>query len=175
MDTVHAFSGGFRPTLAVAAALVVVGLGCGKDSSGPGSGGLDYPNLSQALVTQYCVRGNATVGDTKSGDVVASDCDAADVRPGATGYYEVYIVKVASAANVTFDVSSNLDSYLTLLRLDSYTASSASLTILDENDDRSSGNLDALLTYALEPNTNYVIAVGGYDYGATGTYSLAIR
>ena len=175
MDAAHECSGGFRPTLAVAAALVVAGLGCGNDSSGPGSGGLDFPSLSQALVTQYCVRGNATVGDTKSGDVVASDCDAAAARPGAVGYYEVYIVKVASAANVTFDVSSNLDSYLTLLRLDSYTASSASLTILDENDDRSSGNLDALLTYALEPNTNYVIAVGGYDYGATGTYSLAIR
>ena len=175
MDAVHECSGGFRSAVAAVAALVVVGLGCGKDSSGPGSGGLDYPNLSQALVTQYCVRGNATVGDTKSGDVVASDCDAADVRPGATGYYEVYIVKVASAANVTFDVSSNLDSYLTLLRLDSYTASSASLTILDENDDRAPGVLDALLTYDLQPNTNYVIAVGGLGYSATGTYSLAIR
>lgn len=177
MDTAHESSGGFRPALPAAALLVVVGLACGKDSSGPGSGpgGLDFPSLSQALVTQYCVRGNATAGDTKSGGIAPSDCDAANIDPSDVGYYEVYIVKVATAADVTFDVSSNFDSFLTLLHLDSYTATTASVTVLQTNDDRSPTDLDALLTYHLDPGVNYVISVAGYDYSQGGTYSLAIH
>ena len=152
-------------------AACVIGAAC-KDGNGPD--GLTYPDLSAAVRSTFCVMSNVTAGDNPGGVISSADCDANDVDPSDVGYYEVYIVKVASARSVTFEVSSAFDSYLTLLRLDSFTATSVNLTGLGEDDDSGSG-LDAMLSYALQPGVNYVIAVGGYDYTETGSYSLAIR
>src|SRR5688572_15199760 len=155
-----------------AAVTVALALAC-DDSSGPG--GLEFPALSPALRSTFCVMGNVTVGESPSGALTSSDCDSADIDPGDTGYYEVYLVKVTGTRSVTFDVNSNFDSFLTLLRLDSFNATSASLSGLAENDDRSVSDFDALLTFTLQAGTNYVIAVGGYDYSETGSYTLQIR
>jgi hypothetical protein len=156
-----------------AAALVLGALGaaCG-DSSGPN---LSFPNLSATLRNAFCVMDNVTVNESRSGTISTSDCDSSDIDPADSSYFEVYVVKVASQQAVTFDISSNFDSYLTLLRLDSYTTTSAQLTFLDDNDDRSSVDLDALLTYTLLPNVDYVIVVSGFDYSETGSYTLDIN
>lgn len=59
--------------------------------------------------------------------------------------------------------------------LSSYTSSSANFTMLGENDDRATGNYNALLTVTLEPGIDYFVVVSGYDYSETGSYSLRIR
>ena len=152
-------------TMAVAVGLA--GAACGDS--------LTFPELPSQLLADFCVQGTATVGETVQGTVSASDCDAADARPGGVGYYDVWRVRVSEAQSVTFDADSPFDNYLTLLRLDSFTQTSADLTVVDENDDRAQGNLNALLSFTLQPDTDYFIAISGFDYDETGSYSLVIR
>ena len=149
------------------AALLVLGVACSKDGTGPG--GVTFPPLPSDLLAGFCSRGEAVAGQTKSGSVTASDCDAGD------SYYEVWRVRVASPASVTFDATSGLDNYLTIARLESYTSTSETVTIVGENDDRSTSDLNALVTVTLQPNTDYFVSVSGYDYSQTGSYTLRIR
>jgi len=141
--------------------------GCSKDSSGPS---VDFPALPENLLSAFCVQtGGATVGQTKTGTLSAGDCDAGD------SYYEIWRVRVAQSTSVTFDANSGFDNYLEVARLNSYTSSSANITMLGENDDRATGNFNALLTVTLEPGIDYFVVVSGYDYSETGSYSLRIR
>jgi hypothetical protein len=144
------------------------GMSCGSD-------GLTFPELPSALLAEFCVRGTASAGQTVSGSVTDSDCDSADVDPNNEGYYELWRVRVGSSGSVTFDADSPFDNYLTVLRLDSYTQTTADLTIVGENDDRASGNLNALVTVTLQPDTDYFVAIAGYDYSETGSYTVDIR
>jgi hypothetical protein len=153
-------------------ALATVAGACGDDNN------LDFPELSQQLIDAFCVRGNLTTGESQSGSLAASDCDAADVDTTDDGYYEVYLVRVGTTGSVTFTMrSSTIDSYLTLLSLDSYTSTTANLTLLDEDDDTAGGvnGYDATITFTLSAGTTYVIATGGYDYSDIGPYTLTIN
>ena len=146
------------------------------DDNPTGLEDLDFPNLSSQLVGVYCVRGNATVGSTMNGSLATSDCDIADVSPSDQGYFEVFLVKVRSATPVTFTVDSNFDSYLSLLRLVSYTSTAADLELLAEDDDSATQTgVDAKLTFTLQPGEDYFIALSGFDYNEIGTYSLTVR
>ena len=147
-------------------ALLVVLAACSKDSTGPS---VTFPPLPSDLLAGFCVQGEATVGQTKSGAVNDDDCDAGD------SFFELWRVRVAETTSVTFDATSGFDNYLTVVRLNSYTSSSANFTILGENDDRASGNLNALVTVTLQPGIDYFVSVSGYDYSETGSYSLRIR
>lgn len=165
-----------RTMLGSFVALLAIGAtaGCGKDSTGPR--GVDFPSLPDQMLTAFCVRGEALVGQTKSGSVTSGDCDAADIEASDSSFYEVWRVRVSSPRSVTFDASSSFDNYLVVLRLDSYTATTASLTTIGENDDRVPGtDLNALVTVTLQPDTDYFVSISGYDYDETGPYSLAIR
>jgi len=159
---------------ALLASVVAFGVACSKDSSGPD--GVNFPALPSTLLTAFCNRGNALVGQTKSGMLSSGDCDAAAIDPGDNSYYEIWRVRVASPITVTFDANSGFDNYLTVLRLDSYTDYSANLTIVGENDDRVPGsNFNALVSVTLQPNIDYFVSVSGYDYSETGPYTLQIR
>jgi hypothetical protein len=157
-------------TLFASAAL----LGCGKDSSGPS---VDFPPLDQILVTTFCVRGDKTAGQNASGSITSSDCDAADIDPNDAGYYETWRIRVASGRNVTFTTNAQFDTYLTIVRIDSWDGSTLSVTILGENDDidPDAGNFNSRVTVNLQPGFDYIAAVQGYDYGETGSYSLTIN
>ncbi len=152
--------------VACAAILALASWSCDDDPSGPEN--LDYPTLSSELQTTLCVRGNATSGQTKTGSISAADCD------DNQGYAEYYVVKVGTTRVVTFTVNSTFDSFLTLLRIDSFTATTANLSELD-TDDESAGNQDARLSFTLEAGTNYLIAVSGVSIGQLGTYSMTIE
>lgn len=152
--------------------LLLLGMGC-KDSTGPR--GVTFPALPAALLASFCSRGEAVVGQTKTGSVTSEDCDSAELFPSHSSYYEIWRVRVAATTAVTFDANSTFDNYLTVLRLDSYTQTSATLTVMGSNDDRAQGNLNALVTVTLQPNTDYFVSVAGYDYSATGPYTLQIR
>ena len=140
--------------------------GCSKDSTGPN---IEFPPLPSDLLTGFCVQGQAVVGQTKGGTITDNDCDAGDA------FFELWRVRVAATTTVTFDVNSGFDNYLTVVRLNSYTSSSANFTVLGENDDRSTGNLNALVSVTLQPGIDYFVSVSGYDYSETGSYSLQIR
>jgi hypothetical protein len=160
----------------IAMLLLAVALAaCSKDGGGPGDG-VSFPDLPSGLLTTFCHRGNAVLGDTRSGMLSPSDCDAADIDPSEDSYYEIWRVRVAATTTVTFDANSSFDNYLTVLRLNSYTSSTANLTVVGENDDRTPGsNFNALVTVTLQPNTDYFVSVSGYDYTETGPYTLQIR
>jgi hypothetical protein len=74
---------------------------------------------------------------------------------------------------VTFTVSSAFDSFLVLIRIDDLSDIPGSAVLLASDDD-SAGNLDAQLSYTLEPDTEYLILISGLDDTETGSYSLAI-
>lgn len=151
--------------LVVVLALVVAA--CSKDSSGPSG-------LPPNLLAAYCVRGDAALGQTKSGSVTDNDCDSADIDASDSSFYEVWHIRVNSTTSVTFDANSAFDNYLVVLRLDSYTTTTASLTVIGENDDREPENLNALVTVTLQAGVDYFVSVSGYDYDQTGSYTLQI-
>lgn len=150
------------------------------DNGGGGLGGVSgelFPQLPADLLTQVCWQGDVTIGDTVSGEITESDCDAHDVDPEGVGYYEIYRVRVESRESVTFDADSEFDNWLTLLRLVSYDPDTQEVVVqfLTENDDREDGNLNALITYSLSPGVDYFISISGYDYLEKGPYTLRIR
>ena len=155
----------YTTLLTIVAGLLVLA-GCSKDSTGPD---IDFPALPSSLLAGFCVRGEAVIGQTKGGTITDDDCDAGDA------FFELWRVRVASATTVTFDASSGFDNYLTVVRLNSYTNASADFTVLDENDDRSAGDLNALVSVTLQPGIDYFVSISGYDYSETGSYSLRIR
>lgn len=159
--------------LALVASLTAI-LACDDDDpTGPGS--VTFTDWPSAVVTGFCVRGNAVVGDTKSEIIADTDCDIADVNPADVGYYEIWRVRVAEARDVTFDANSTFDNFLAIIRVNSVTATDIDATVVGENDDRSATNLNALVTVRLQPNVDYAVVVSGFDYEETGAYTLAIR
>jgi hypothetical protein len=156
-------------------AVLAAGLACGDDDDPTGPGSVTFPDWPATIVTGFCVRGTSVVGDTKSGSITNTDCDAADVDPTDEGYFEIWRVRVASSRDVTFDANSTFDNYLTVLRVNSVTATSVDVAVIGENDDRSATNLNALVTVRLEPNVDYAVAISGFDYAETGPYTLSIR
>ena len=84
---------------------------------------------------------------------------------------------MVSASSKYGDVESNFDSWLTLILFISYNPDTGEVVVqyLAENDDRSEFDLDALLTHPLQSETDYFIAVSGFDYEETGSYVLAVR
>jgi hypothetical protein len=158
------------------ALLVGALLSCSNDDDPTGIENLDFPDLSSQLVGLYCVRGNVTAGSTMNGSLLTTDCDIADVSPSDEGYFEVFLVKVRSTQSVSFTMNSTFDSYLSLLRLVSFTNNDADLELLAEDDDSATANgVDAKVTFTLQPNQDYFIVVSGFDYAETGNYTLSVR
>jgi hypothetical protein len=159
--------------LALVAGLTAV-IGCDDDPTGTGS--MTFPDWPAAVVTGFCVRGTAAVGDTKSGAIADSDCDFGDINTGGEGFYEIWRIRVPSAQDVTFDANSTFDNYLAVVRIDGVTATDINATVVGDNDDRSPpANLNALVTIRLQPNVDYAVIVSGYDDAEVGAYTLAIR
>ena len=167
-----------RKLSAVAIALVTVaGLACSKDSPSPGDPGsrVTFASWPSSLNSTFCIQGTSLVGDNKSGSITDNDCDSADIDPSDEGYFEIWRIKVASSQVVTFDARSGFDNYLSVWRVNSVSSSSVSASLLAENDDRSTSDLNALVSVQLEPNVEYVVVVAGYDYSERGLYTLQIR
>ncbi len=161
--------------LATRYAMLAAVIACSGDDATSPNGGVVFDPLPQAMLDAYCVRGTAVIGDTKSGNVNDDDCDAADNDPNDEGFYEIWRVRVADPRVVTFDLSSPFDNYLEVYAMTSHTQTSATVVLMAQNDDRSSGNLNALVSTQLNPGIDYFVVVSGYDYFETGSYSLSIR
>jgi hypothetical protein len=159
----------------LASAALTALLACGKNATGP-SITVDFPPLDTLLTSALCIRGDRTVGQNATGTIATSDCNAATVDSIGGGYFEIWRVRVDSARTVTFRISSQFDSFLTVVRLDSWDNPTRTYTYtLLGRDDDSAGNLDALLTVSLQPAQDYFVAVAGFDQAEHGNYTLTIR
>jgi hypothetical protein len=163
---------------AALAIVVIGGVACSKDSStGPNhnGNGISFDTWPANVNSTFCVQGTSLLGDNKSGSITVDDCDAAGIDESYAGYFEVWRIKVASSQVVTFDASSGFDNTLSVWRVNSVSSSRVNVSLLAQDDDRSSSDTNALLSVQLDPNVDYVVAVGGYDYSERGTYTLRIR
>jgi hypothetical protein len=149
----------------VAFTLVIPGCN-GDDSTGPG--GINFPAISDIVRNLYCVRGNATAGETKSGSIAASDCE------DEGSYFESYQLKVASARTVELTLSSNFDGIMALIEVTEIRNDDIEFTVLQAVDDGLTGD-DEELTATLDPAKNYAVVVGGWDTSDVGPYTLRIQ
>ncbi len=163
MKRVHVFLAGAAITAAFA---------CGSDSNGPS---VTYPNLPAALQTTLCMRGNMTAGQSVNGSIADTDCDLGD------SYFETYLVKVAASRNVTITMeSTQFDTYLWLLKLNSYNAAgdTADIVVIATDDDSGggpNGTNSKITNAALDAAGDYIVVANGFDYSDVGPYTLRIQ
>ncbi len=158
-----------------ALAASLIGLACGDDDpTGPG-----FPTIDNAILSEFCVRGTLLPPGTGNSSIGTSDCLTDEtvakldvpVGAGPGAFFEGWRVRVASQGSVTFEVSSNFDSFLDLYTIPNLT-DATSATFLGFDDDGGPG-LDARLSATLEPNTEYWVFVSGLTGSETGSYSLS--
>lgn len=152
-------------TVSLAAALAVAGSACGGDS-------VTFPDVNSSVLSQFCIRGQAAVpGDaSQSGSVSSADCNDG----GNDGYYEGWHVRAAEVRSVTFEIMSDFDSWLEVYRVLDVNDPANTSTLIAQDDDSGEG-LDARLTVSLQPDTDYVVFVSGYDDSEVGNYSLSFQ
>lgn len=155
------------------ALVAFVVLSCGGDivTDPDRTGSVTFPTMDPAVLAAVCIMGQAVPPQTVSGTVTDDDCHTGIANDG---YFEGWRVRVAAQASVTFAVTSSFDSWLELYEIRNLSDPANSAVLLNEDDD-SNGNLDARITWTLQPNTEYVIFISGYDDAARGSYSLSIN
>ena len=154
---------GWRVALPAIALLV----SCGDDSSGPS---IEFPSLPAAVVADLCVRGNLTAGQSVNPTLADTDCDLGD------SYFETYVLKVAGDRSVDISMESTaFDTYLFLLRLNSFTADSADVTIIAQDDDSGTDTNALIDNVALDAASDYIVVANGFDYSDVGAYTLRIQ
>ncbi len=150
--------------LGAAVVVLTFAFGC-KDSSGPS---VNFPELPTQLLADYCVVGERTVGQGISSTLSNTDCEYGD-----GSFFEVWRVRVTSSGSYRFAATSTFDNLLAVLRLDSFTTTTAYLTLL-ANDDDSGTDANALISgVSLAPSTDYFVVVNGYGATDTGPYTVS--
>jgi len=152
----------FRTSLVVALAAAL--LPACKDSTGPS---VTFPTLPAQLLANFCVRGERVPGQAIGGSVSTSDCPLGD-----GSFFETWRVRVATAGNYQFAASSAFDNLLSVLRVDSFTTTTASVTQIAFDDDGGTGNNALIAGAPLVPNVDYILAVNGYLATDTGPYTV---
>ena len=149
--------------------LVVVSCGDGDDEITV-TNGVQFPAINPATAALFCIRGNAVPPQTVSGTVTDDDCHTGIANDG---FWESWRVRVASSSSVTFAASSSFDNWLELFRVDDLNDIEGSAVLLAEDDDSGTG-VNALITFSLQPNTEYVIVPSGFDDSQRGAYSVSM-
>ena len=139
---------------------------CGGDDS-PTAPSITFPTLPAALLANFCVRGDRAPNQGISGAVETTDCPLGD-----GSYYEAWRVRVATNGAYRFAASSTFDNVLALLRLDSYTDQSATLTVIASDDDSGTGSNALIASVTLTAGQDYFLLVNGYDGSDTGPYTV---
>ena len=151
--------------LFVVLVLGAVVIGCG-DSTGPE---VTFPTLPAELLDAFCVRGDRTPGDAISGTISTGDCELGD-----GSFYEIWRLRVATTGTYRIALTSEFDNFVVLLRLESYSGSSATLTTLASNDDSGPGLNGLIAGVALQENLDYFLVVNGFSGDDTGPYTAEV-
>ncbi|MEX1999027.1 MAG: hypothetical protein WD934_05025 [Gemmatimonadales bacterium] len=145
--------------------LLAVLIGCG-DSSGPN---VTFPALPAELLDAFCVRGDRAPGDAISGTISTGDCQLDD-----GSYYEVWRVRVGESGTYRIGAESEFDNFVVLLRLESYTGESATLTTIAADDDSGPGFNALIAGASLQVNLDYFVVMNGFGSDDTGPYTMEI-
>lgn len=147
---------------------------CGESTTGPQVQTTTFPDVDQAVLATYCIRGTANVPAIRGGNVTTGDCPTESTLVGGTdeGYWEGWRVRVATAVDVTFSVDSDYDTFLDVFQID---LANPRLTNLVVFDDDSGENGNAELTVTLSPDTEYWVLVSGFQAEDVGSYTLSVN
>lgn len=162
-----------RTSLWVTAALLVLGVGCTDEYTGPrsdggwGDGGSIVPGVCHpvGVLSLPTAGGTTSVSGTTSG---ARNQAEASCGSGAEGPDNAWLLSVPSYGQVTLVMTST--GFDTVLHVRSACSGG---TELGCNDD-SGGTRRSELTVTLSPGMYYVIA-DGYSTSSSGTYVLELR
>lgn len=153
-------------------ALALVASACLEEPLHPGAD--QFPELSSAVLSQNCIRGALLPPASVLGVIETRDCH---LGPGQ-GYADAYRIRVLEARTVTVAVEAPegpgatiFDTELVLFRVDDLDDYAGSQTQLAYDDDSGEGP-HAMLTYPLEPFTEYLVVVSGKDDLSRGGYVL---
>lgn len=145
--------------------LLFAAAGCG-DSSGPD---VTFPALPPELLDAFCVRGDRAPGDAISGTISTGDCELGD-----GSYYEVWRVRVGETGTYRIAGESEFDNFVVLLRLESYSGESATLTTIAVDDDSGPGLNGLIAGASLQVNLDYFVVMNGFGSNDTGPYTMEI-
>ncbi|MDH3225373.1 MAG: hypothetical protein OEO23_16750 [Gemmatimonadota bacterium] len=155
-------------------ALVIAVIGAaayGDSGTGPGLTE-GFPNIDQAILSGFCIRGTAPPPAIRPGIIGTNDCPTEGTLVGTgDGYWEGWRVRVSDVTTVTFTVDSEFDSFLDLFQIN---VANPVLNSLIAFDDDGTGSLDAQLEWTLQPDTEYWILVSGFEALDLGSYTLDI-
>ena len=153
-----------------------------EPTSSPDPEAPTFPTLAPEVTAEFCIRGelwpqgSGVATDRGPPNSVAGVIDETDcsnpILPGS-GYFEVWRVRVTTRGLVRFEVSSDFDSYLELVRINDVSDYANTIEYVGYNDDHN--GLQPRLTCRLVPGVEYALAVSGLWDGATGPYILAAR
>ena len=153
------------------------------ESSGANQTGnysLDYSVESTSTtnppVDSDIIDGNITSSQTINGRLETTDTTYIDEDNGATGYSDEYLLTGATAdETVIVRLESDVfDTYLEIFQV----ADNGTFTLIAEDDDDSTGlggvasETDSTLSFTVDANFDYVIAVSSFNPGDLGDYTL---
>jgi len=154
-----------RAVLALALTAAVLP-GCGKDSTtGPS---VTFPTLPAQMLANFCVQGERQPAQAISGTLASSDCPLGD-----GSFFEVWRIRVPSTGTYQFAATSTFDNLLAVLRLTSFTDTSATLTSIASDDDSGPGTNALISSASLTAGSDYFLVVNGFGSTDTGPYTVA--
>ncbi|MFQ5551129.1 MAG: hypothetical protein ACE5FJ_07830 [Gemmatimonadales bacterium] len=174
----------------MSAALVVTGCGA-SDPTGVVVAGVEFPQLSQQLLSDFCIRGEIVPPVTVTGDLTNADCGTTGVFPVR---FEGWRVRVPRDQSVTFeglaDSSLTSDPFsptgwemnyklsLELAELEAPHAEPPGWLVLSASPFRIPPLWDhSVVARFLAPETEYVIFLVAEQgrFSSTGSYELRVR
>jgi hypothetical protein len=136
--------------------------GCSSDSTTAPDPEVTFTTLSPAVLSAYCVQGQKLPGQAISGTLATTDCDSDWLGlPAGRTYRVVWHVRVATTGTYQFAATSIYDNVIIVDHLDSYTATTATLTEIGSDDD-SGSDANALLSVPLTAGQDYFVKVIGW-------------
>lgn len=127
-----------------------------------------FPEISSSARSYFCIRGAALPPTSLMGSLATTDCHEG---PGE-GYWEAYRIRTGDEMTVSFEIFSDFDSQLELLRVDDLDDIGGSRVRLALDDDSGTTPYNARLIHDLSPFTEYLILVSGTDDFQRGPYEL---
>jgi plastocyanin len=147
-----------------------------EDPTAPGCHVDDGPiRFAEQLEQALCIKPVESVSTLQSliSNLEATDCSPL-VDPGEEGFFETWHIFADETQTLVFDVESNFDNLLELMRVVSHASTSINGVIVAKNDDRGADNSQALISAILQAGEDYLLRLSGFNDDQTGSYTIAV-